>query len=85
MERQRGESLRIVKQLPISCRQQTEDVTIPVDSQLPLAATHLFYVVNKQFKGKCQLRDRNEAAPNISSLFTRTTRPSCQASDGHSE
>lgn len=44
-------------QLPISCRRQAAVLTMPVDSQLPLAATHSFCIVNKQFKGKCQPRD----------------------------
>lgn len=57
-------------QLPISCRRQAAVLTMPVDSQLPLAATHSFCIVNKQFKGKCQPRNgRSSYGYNISSLL----------------
>lgn len=57
-------------QLLISCRQQAAVLTMPVDSQLPLAATHSFCIVNKQFKGKCQPRDgKSGSGYNISFLL----------------
>lgn len=56
-------------QLPISCRRQAAVLTMLVDSQLPLAATHSFCIVNKQFKGKCQPREgRSSSGYNISSI-----------------
>lgn len=74
-------------QLPISCRRQAAVLTMPVDSQLPLAATHSFCIVNKQFKGKCQPRDgRRSSCYHISSLLPPPMlQPSCQASDGRGE
>lgn len=60
-------------QLPISCRRQAALLTMPADSQLPLAGTHSFCIVNKQFKGKCQARDRKS-----SSSYNMSFPPPCR-------
>jgi len=56
-ERWREKSVGTGIQLPISWRRQAAVLILPVDGQLPLAATHSFCIVNKQFTGKCQPGD----------------------------
>lgn len=84
--RDRVKSMGKEIKLPISCHRQAAVLTMAVDSQLPLAATHSVRIVNKQFKGKCQPQDgRSSSGFNISSppLPPNVRRPICQASDGH--
>lgn len=85
-ERSRVKSVGTEIQLPISCRRQAAVLTMPVDSQLPLATTHSFCIVNKQFKEKCQPKTE-VAAPAIISLPSSLLmqQPSCKASDRHGE